>query len=74
MRIVDRKQTEAGEELPAGMAEHLLYEFLPGIRCYDPSLAARSVVLRAYRSSPGDELDGGAGDAATGPDVEMTER
>lgn len=74
VRIVDRTHTEAGEELPAGMAEHLLYEFLPGIRCYDPSLAARSVVLRAYRSSPGDELDGGAGDAAAGPDVEMTER
>ena len=73
VRLVDHKQTEAGEDLPAGMAEHLLYEFLPGIRCYDPSLAARSVVLRTYRSSPGDELDGGDAEASAGPDGETTE-
>jgi hypothetical protein len=29
VRVVDRKQAEAGDELPAGMEEHLLYEFLP---------------------------------------------
>jgi hypothetical protein len=51
VRLVDRREVEAGDELPAGMAEHLLYEFLPGIRCYDASLAARSVVLRAYRGT-----------------------
>jgi hypothetical protein len=44
------------------MAEQLLYEFLPGIRCYDPSLAACSVVLRAYRSAPAEEPDGEAAD------------
>ena len=55
VRLVDKKQAEAGDELPAGMAEHLLYEFLPGIRCYDPSLAARGVVVRAYRSLVADE-------------------
>lgn len=58
VRLVDRNRAEAGENLPAGMGEHLLYEFLPGIRCYDPSLAARSVVVRAYRNAPGEEPEG----------------
>lgn len=63
VRLVDRKAPEAGDELPAGMAEHLLYEFLPGIRCYDPSRAARGVVLRAYRSGAGEEAAGSGGDS-----------
>jgi hypothetical protein len=71
VRLVDKKQAEAGEDLPAGMAEHLLYELLPGIRCYDPSLAARSVVLQAYRSMAGDEAEGGTAQAE--PDEEATE-
>jgi hypothetical protein len=58
VRLVDKKQAESGDELPADMAEHLLYEFLPGIRCYDPSVAARSVVVRAYRGSPTDVAEG----------------
>lgn len=58
VRLVDRKLAEAGDELPAGMEEHLLYEFLPGIRCYDPSQAARSIVIRAYRGMV--EEEGGA--------------
>ncbi len=57
MRLVDRSQAEAGEELPAGMAEHLLYEFLPGIGCYDPSHASRSVVVRAYRGTTDNGTD-----------------
>lgn len=66
LRLVDRKNAEAGEELPAGMGEHLLYEFLPGIRCYDPSLAARSVVLRTYRSNQPEETgDAGAQTSST---------
>jgi Protein of unknown function (DUF2398) len=73
VRLVDKKQAEAGDELPAGMAEHLLYEFLPGLRCYDPSLAARSVVLRAYRSAPGDEADGATADASASPGAEALE-
>ncbi|MDD5306009.1 MAG: DUF2398 family protein [Deltaproteobacteria bacterium] len=73
VRLLDKKQIEAGEELPAGMAEHLLYEFLPGIRCYDPSLAARSVVLRAYRSSSADETQINAANADTETEREKTE-
>jgi hypothetical protein len=57
VRLVDRTGVEAGEEMPAGMAEHLLYEFLPGIGCYDPSQAARSVVLRAWRGSTENDAD-----------------
>jgi uncharacterized protein DUF2398 len=72
LRLVDKKQAEAGDELPAGMAEHLLYEFLPGIRCYDPSAAARGLVLRAYRSSPGDEAGDGGGAASAQPDGDTT--
>jgi hypothetical protein len=52
VRIVDRKAVEAGEELPAAMEEHVLYEFLPGIRCYDASQAARDIVIQAYRTGP----------------------
>lgn len=59
VRLLARKPAEAGDELPAGMAEHLLYELLPGIRCYDPSLAAREVVMRAYRSEAGGDQEGG---------------
>jgi hypothetical protein len=49
VRLVDQKPAESGEALPAGMQEYLLYEFLPGMRGYDPSEAARAVVLSAYR-------------------------
>lgn len=70
VRLVDKRLAEAGDELPAGMAEHLLWEFLPGIRCYDPSLAARSVLLRAYRSAAADEP---SGPVSGGPDGESTE-
>jgi len=73
LRLVDKKQAEAGDELPAGMAEHLLYEFLSGIRCYDPSLVARGVVIRAYRSSPGDEANGAAAERPPGPDGDTAE-
>lgn len=55
VRLVDHRCAEAGEELPAGMEEHALYEFLPGIRCYDASQAGREVVIRAYRSVAGGE-------------------
>lgn len=68
--LVDKKEAEAGEDLPAGMGEHLLYEFLPGIRCYDPSLAARSVVLRAYRSTPVDEPQAAAPETPAEPETE----
>ncbi|OIP34031.1 MAG: hypothetical protein AUK27_08680 [Deltaproteobacteria bacterium CG2_30_66_27] len=62
VRLVDRKAAEAGEELPAGMEEHSLYEFLPGIRCYDASQAAREIVIRAYRTAaPGEEAPGSDG-------------
>jgi hypothetical protein len=70
VRLVERRQAEAGDELPEGMAEHLLYEFLPGIRCYDPSQAARSVVLRAYRGT-GDEA-GGEGMMPDGSEANQT--
>lgn len=66
VRLLDKKQAEAGEDLPAGLSEHLLYEFLPGIRCYDPSVAARSVVVRAYRAAPGDAADEAAPAALPG--------
>lgn len=62
LRVVDRTAAEAGEELPATMEEHVLYEFLPGIRCYDASQAARDVVIHAYRSGP--EEDALQADAA----------
>lgn len=55
VRLVEKSQAEAGDVLPAGMDEQLLFEFLPGIRCYDASLAARSVVVKAYRSEKDDE-------------------
>jgi hypothetical protein len=67
VRLVDRREVEAGDELPAAMAEHLLYEFLPGIRCYDASLAARNVVLRAYRGTS-DETNDTAAAAETDDD------
>ena len=66
VRLVDKKQAEAGDELPAGMAEHLLYEFLPGIRCYDPSLAARGLVMKSYRQLAGDRPTSGAEDGLAG--------
>jgi hypothetical protein len=73
LRLIDKQRAEAGDELPGGMAEHLFYEFLPGIRCYDPSVAARSVVLRAYRASPGDAPAGETSAAPVGEDGEEIE-
>ena len=68
VRLVDRKAAEAGEELPAGMEEHALYEFLPGIRCYDASQAGREVVIRAYRSVATGEGASGDNGALSGED------
>ncbi len=68
VRLVDRKAAEAGEELPAGMEEHALYEFLPGIRCYDASQAGREVVIRAYRSVAAGEVAPGGNGASSGED------
>jgi hypothetical protein len=50
IQLVDKSLAEAGENLPAGMNEHLLYEFLAGIRCYDASQAGHSVVIEAYKA------------------------
>ncbi|GAB4237679.1 MAG: hypothetical protein OHK0028_15020 [Deltaproteobacteria bacterium] len=68
VRLVDRRRVEAGEELPAGMEEHALYEFLPGIRCYDASRAGREVVIRSYRTVAGAEE--GAGEDGAPPEVD----
>jgi hypothetical protein len=73
VRVVDRKAAEAGEELPAAMEEHVLCEFLPGIRCYDASQAARDIVVQAYRTGPEEdaapaEEAGPAGEGAGGED------
>lgn len=73
VRLLDHRCAEAGEELPAGMEEHALYEFLPGIRCYDASQAGREVVIRAYRSAAGGEEardDAAASAGGNGPNGE----
>lgn len=72
VRLVERKEAEEGDQLPEGLAEHLLYEFLPGIRCYDPSLAARGPVLRAYRSTQGEEPENVGPEAPPEPEAEAT--
>lgn len=48
VRLLERKEAEMGEkaDIPAG--EHLLYELLPGIRCYNPSLISRRGVIERY--------------------------
>ncbi|MEK6779627.1 MAG: DUF2398 family protein [Candidatus Deferrimicrobiota bacterium] len=74
VRLVDRKAAEAGEELPAGMEEHALYEFLPGIRCYDASQAGREVVIRAYRSAAAGAEASGDNGALSGEDGSNGER
>ncbi len=61
IRLVDQKPAETGEALPAGMDEYLLYEFLPGIRSYDPSQASRAIVLSAYRGTAAEEDQKAAG-------------
>ncbi len=61
VRLVDQKPAESGEALPAGMDQYLLYEFLAGIRCYDPSAASRAIVLAAWRGEAAEEEPKAAG-------------
>jgi hypothetical protein len=46
--LVQREAAGQGETLPAGLTEHLLYQALPGLHCYDPSALNRSVFEAAY--------------------------
>ncbi len=55
LNLIERKRADASEQLPSGMEQHLLYEFLPGIRCYDGSQAARQIVVETYSKSPATE-------------------
>ena len=48
IRLLERADVDAAESVIAGQTEHLLYAFLPGIRCYDPSRLSRTVFETSY--------------------------
>jgi hypothetical protein len=65
VKEIERKNADVADNLPSGMQQHMLFEFLPGIRCYDGSIASRQIVLDACnttdRSSaePDSTMEGG---------------
>lgn len=59
-RFVDQveKEDAAGDEqLPAGMREHVMYEFLPGIHCYRPDILTFKEVIKLYTDTPPETED-----------------
>lgn len=45
IRFIKSEPRDADEHIILDLEEQLLYEFRPGIRCYDPSKMARTIIL-----------------------------
>jgi hypothetical protein len=59
---VEREDAERDEQLPAGMREHVMYEFLPGIHCYRPDVLTFKEIIKLYTDTkPGGEDEEEAG-------------
>ncbi len=67
IRLVERAEVGAEEAVIGGQTEHLLYAFLPGIRCYDPSRLGRSVFETSYglKDAADEGVDPGGEDATS---------
>ncbi len=48
---VEKEDAARDETLPAGMREHVMYEFLPGIHCYRPDILTFKEVMKLYTDS-----------------------
>jgi hypothetical protein len=67
---VQREEAAAGESMPEGIREHVLYQALPGLHAYDPSAITRSVFHAAYgvREDGAPDADPAEGDAVSPAD------
>ena len=45
---VEKEDAAEDEQLPAGMREHVMYEFLPGIHCYRPDVLTFKEIMKLY--------------------------
>jgi len=45
---IEKADAEADEQLPGGMREHVMYEFLPGIHCYRPDILTFKEIMKLY--------------------------
>lgn len=45
---IEKEDAARDETLPAGMREHVMYEFLPGIHCYRPDILTFKEVVKLY--------------------------
>jgi len=45
---VEKEDAARDEQLPGGMKEHVMYEFLPGIHCYRPDVLTFKEVIKLY--------------------------
>ena len=68
IRLVERKAAERDDADAHGLREHLLYEMLPGIRCYDPTLLHQRAVFERYIQKARGEPETDADETATEPD------
>jgi len=53
---VEKEDASDDEILPAGMKEHVMYEFLPGIHCYRPDILTFKEIMKLYKPADEDEL------------------
>jgi hypothetical protein len=51
---VEREDAGRDEQLPAGMREHVMYEFLPGIHCYRPDVLTFKEIIKLYTDAKPD--------------------
>jgi len=52
---VEKEDASDDEILPAGMKEHVMYEFLPGIHCYRPDILTFKEIMKLYKPADEDE-------------------
>ena len=45
---VEKEDAARDEQLPGGMREHVMYEYLPGIHCYRPDVLTLKEVVKLY--------------------------
>jgi len=57
---IEKEDAARDEQLPAGLREHVMYEFLPGIHCYRPDILTFKEVMKLYTgTAPATEVEPG---------------
>ena len=62
---IEKEEAAKDEQLPGGMREHVMYEFLPGVHCYRPDVLTLKEVMQLYQGAAPAEAEDEATDDET---------